>query len=67
MPRYFFNLSNGEILKDVVGQSFDLLAHARDHAVQVAREMAGGMTGGKSIFVTDEKGAVVFKTAIPDE
>jgi len=67
MPRYFFNLSNGDILKDVVGESFDLLVHARDHAVQVARELAGGMTSGRSISVTDENGVVVFKTEIPDE
>jgi hypothetical protein len=67
MSRYFFNLSNGHILKDVVGESFDLLVHARDHAVQVARELAGGMTSGRSISVTDEKGVVVFKTEIPDE
>jgi hypothetical protein len=44
----------------------DALA-ARDHAVQVARELAGGLTSGRSISVTDEKGVVVFKTEIPDE
>ena len=67
MPRYFFNLSNGDRLKDAVGESFDLLVHARDHAVQVAQELAGGLTSGRSISVTDEHGAVVFETKIPDE
>jgi hypothetical protein len=67
MPRYFFNLSNGDMLKDVIGERFDLLGHARDHALQVARELAGGLTSGRSISVTDEKGVIVFKTEIPDE
>jgi hypothetical protein len=67
MSRYFFNLSNGELLKDVEGETFDLLVQARDHAVRVARELAGGSVSGRSISVTDENGVVVFKTQIPDE
>ena len=67
MPRYFFNLSNGDILKDVVGECFDFPVQARNHAVQVARELAGGLTSGRAISVTDEKGKVVFETDIPDE
>jgi hypothetical protein len=67
MPRYFFDLSNGDILKDVEGESFDLLGQACDHAARVADELAGGSASGKSISVTDEHGVVVFKTVIPDK
>jgi hypothetical protein len=65
MPRYFFNLSNGDILQDKDGESFDRPVQARDHAVRVARELAGGSATGRFVSVSDEHGVVVFKTEIP--
>jgi len=51
------------------GEDFDLVAAARGHAVKVAQELGrhGSPLGGRSISVTDEKGVVLFKTAISDE
>ena len=69
MARYFFNLINGLTVDDVDGEDFDLVADARGHALKVAQELGrhGSSLGGRSISVTDEQGAVVFKTPIPDE
>jgi hypothetical protein len=69
MPQYFFHLTNGNPLEDILGESFDLVAEARGHAVKVAHELArnGSSLVGKSISVTDEQGVVVFKTQLSDE
>jgi uncharacterized lipoprotein NlpE involved in copper resistance len=69
MARYFFHLKNGLTVEDVDGEEFDLVADARGHAVKVAQELGrhGSSLGGRSISVTDEQGAVVFKTTITDE
>jgi hypothetical protein len=68
MARYFFHLSNGLIVEDTEGEDFDLVAEARGHALKVAQELGRHESaGGRSISVTDERGIVVFKTAIPDE
>jgi hypothetical protein len=69
MARYFFHLNNGLKVEDVDGEDFDLVAEARGHAVKVAQELGrhGSPLGGRSISVTDEKGVVLFKTAISDE
>jgi hypothetical protein len=68
MPRYFFNLSNGEILADEFGEEFDLLEAARGHARAVARELSGKRLPfalvGRYISVVDERGVVVFKVAL---
>ena len=62
MPQYFFHLAN-VILEDVDGESFDDVAGARQHAVEVAAELRWhGRLGGRSIAVTDEQGVVVFET-----
>ena len=67
MARYFFHLIDGLTLEDADGENFDLLAEARGHALQVAKELGRGLLGGKSISVTDEQGVVVFETQIPDK
>jgi hypothetical protein len=69
MARYFFHLSNGLTVEDVDSEDFDLVADARGHARKVAQELGGhgSSLDGRSISVTDEKGVVVFKTAISGE
>ena len=63
MARYFFHLNNGLTVEDVDGEEFDLATDARGHALKVAQESGrhGSSLGGRSISVTDEQGAVVFK------
>jgi Domain of unknown function (DUF6894) len=69
MARYFFNLIDGLTIEDFDGESFDLLAKARGHAVQVAQELGrhGSPHVGLSISVTNEQGVVVFETEIPSD
>ena len=40
MPRYFFDLTNGDSVIDEVGEEFDLVEAARGHAVAMARELS---------------------------
>ena len=40
MPRYFFDLTNGDSVTDEVGEEFDLVEAARGHAMAVARELS---------------------------
>jgi hypothetical protein len=40
MPRYFFNLTNGDSVADEVGEEFDRVEAARGHAMEVARELS---------------------------
>jgi hypothetical protein len=35
MPRYFFNLTNGDSVADEVGEEFDRVEAARGHAIEV--------------------------------
>ena len=68
MPRYFFDLTNGDSVTDEVGEEFDLVEAARGHAVTVVRELSrGGLPHaliGHSISVVDERGLVIFKVPL---
>ena len=68
MPRYFFNLTNGDSVADEVGEEFDLVEAARGHALTVARELSRGRLPrallGRHISVVDERGVVVFKVPL---
>ena len=68
MPRYFFNLTNGDSVTDEVGEEFDLVEAARGHALTVARELSRGRLPrallGRHISVVDERGVVVFKVPL---
>jgi Domain of unknown function (DUF6894) len=69
VSRYFFHLTNGtmvgDMVEDVDGESFDLVAEARAHAVRVAQELAQHSSlGGRSVSVVDESGVVVFRTPV---
>ena len=68
MPRYFFDLTNGDCVTDEVGEEFDLVEAARGHAMTVARELSRNQLPdalvGRHISVVDERGVVVFKVAL---
>jgi len=68
MPRYFFNLTNGNSVADEVGEEFDRVEAARGHAMEVARELSRHRLPddliGRHISVVDESGVVVFKVPL---
>jgi len=68
MPRYFFNVTNGDSVADEVGEEFDRVEAARGHAMTVAKELSRGRRPraliGRHISVVDERGVVVFKVAL---
>jgi hypothetical protein len=68
MPRYFFNVTNGDSVADEVGEEFDGVEAARGHAMTVAQELSRGRRPraliGRHISVVDERGVVVFKVAL---
>jgi hypothetical protein len=66
MPRYFFNLTNGDSVADEVGEEFDGVEAARGHAMTVARELSRDRLPlvGHHISVVDEWGVVVFKVPL---
>jgi hypothetical protein len=68
MPRYFFNLTNGDSVADEIGEKFDGVEAARGHAMTVAKELSRGRLPraliGRHISILDERGAVVFKVPL---
>jgi hypothetical protein len=68
MPRYYFNLTNGDSVADEVGEEFDGVEAAQGHAMTVARELSLGRVPlvlvGCHISVVDERGVVVFKVPL---
>jgi uncharacterized protein DUF6894 len=68
MPRYFFDLTNGDSVTDELGEEFDLVEAARGHAMAVARELSRNRLShaldGHHISVVDERGVVVFKVPL---
>jgi hypothetical protein len=68
MPRYFFDLTNGDSVTDEVGEEFDLVEAARRHAMAVAQELSRNRLPrslvGRHITVLDERGVVVFEVPI---
>jgi hypothetical protein len=39
MPQFYFHLTNGILVEDFGGETFELVAEARGHAVRVAEEL----------------------------
>ena len=68
MPRYFFHVTNGNILADDIGEEFDVVEEARGHALAVAQELSRPRVPltlvGRHISVMDERGVVVFKVPL---
>jgi hypothetical protein len=68
MPRYFFNLTNGDTVADDVGEEFARAEAARAHARAVAGELSRNQLPdaliGLYISIVDEHGVVVFKVPL---
>jgi hypothetical protein len=72
MPRYFFHVTNGDVLvEDEEGEEFGLVEAARGYAVAVARELSrNGLPNacvGHYISVIDGQGVLVFKVPLTPE
>jgi len=70
MPIYFFNIVSGNDapIPDDIGEDFDLVEAAREHAQAVACELERGRAdpfpGGASVEVTDDSGKVIFRVPL---
>ena len=70
MPRYFFNIVSGTSARtsDDMGEDFDLVEAAREHARAVACELQRGrahtFSASASVEVTDERGHVIFRVPL---
>jgi hypothetical protein len=70
MPRYFFDLTDGDLslADDEVGEELDHVEAARGHAMAVARELSRNrlphVLVGVYISVVDERGVEVFKVPV---
>jgi hypothetical protein len=64
MPRYFFNLTNGDTVADDVGGAEAARAHARTVAGELSRNQLPAALIGLYISVVDEHGGVVFKVPL---
>ncbi len=70
MPRYFFHLTNGDTVPDDMGEEFDGIEAAREHALAVARELSRnqlpGSLLGRYISIVDERGVTIFRLPLLD-
>jgi len=68
MPRYFFKLTNGDVVADEFGEELARAEVARAHAMAVARELSRNQLPdalmGLYISVVDEHGVVVFRVPL---
>jgi Domain of unknown function (DUF6894) len=68
MPRYFFNLTNGDTVADDLGAEFARAEAAQAHAMAVAWELSRNQLPdaliGLYISVVDEHGLAVFKVPL---
>ena len=57
MPRFFFHVLDGSVVKDEDGEELPSAESARAHAAQIAKELAqAGEYGGFAVKVLDEQG-----------
>ena len=68
MPQYFFNLTNGETVRDDQGTRCDTLEDVKTYALAVAAELGRNRSPEElntlSLCVTDETGQEVFRTKV---
>ena len=68
MPQYFFNLTNGETVRDDQGTRCDTLEDVRTYALAVAAELGRNRSPEElstlSLCVIDETGQEVFRTKV---
>jgi hypothetical protein len=68
MPQYFFNLTNGETVRDEQGTRCDTVEDAKAYALAVAAELGRNRSreqlNALALCVTDETGQEVFRTKL---
>jgi hypothetical protein len=68
MPQFFFNLPNGETVRDERGTRCDTLEDAREFALAVAAELGRNRSAAElealALSVTDQTGREVFRTKL---
>jgi uncharacterized protein DUF6894 len=68
MPQYFFNLTNGETVRDDQGTRCDTLEDVKTYALAVAAELGRNRSPEElntlSLCVIDETGQEVFRTKV---
>jgi hypothetical protein len=68
MPQYFFNLTNGETVRDEQGTRCDTVDDAKSYALAVAAELGRNRSreelNALALCVTDETGQEVFRTKL---
>ena len=68
MPQFFFNLTNGETVRDERGTACDTVENAKAYALAVAAELGRNRSPEElhtlAVCVTDETGQEVFKTRL---
>jgi hypothetical protein len=61
MPQYFFNLTNGETVRDEQGTRCDTVEDVKTYALAVAAELGRNTL---ALCVIDETGQEVFRTKV---
>ena len=68
MPQYFFNLTNGETVRDEQGTRCDTVEDVKTYALAVAAELGRNRSPEElsmlSLCVIDETGQEVFRTKV---
>ena len=68
MPQYFFNLTNGETVRDEQGTRCDTVEDVKTYALAVAAELGRNRSPEQlntlALCVTDETGREVFRTKV---
>lgn len=68
MPQFFFNLTNGETVRDERGTACDTLEDAKTYALAVAAELGRNRSSedirALALCVVDETGREVFRTKL---
>jgi hypothetical protein len=71
MPKFFFNLTNGETVRDERGTDCINVEQAKQFAVVVAAELGRNRSREDiqqlALFVTDETGSEVFRTKLVNQ
>ena len=68
MPQYFFNLTNGETVRDEQGTRCDTVEDVKTYALAVAAELGRNRSPEElntlALCVIDESGQEVFRTKV---
>jgi len=67
MPRYFFDIKNGQPLRDVLGEQLSDDAMAWQEALRVTREIEDTLAQGETWRLEVRRDVVVFRIEIKTE